>query len=183
MQNTNNRDGQIRQLVYTMENAVLNMPPGQEQMVWLVDFKGWTLTKAIPIKTVQETAHVLQFHYPERLYAAILYNPPHIFETFYMIVKPFLDPTTAAKVKFVYSDNAESMKILHTLFDKGKVEPSLAADDFHFTEYGRQMQNDDERTAITWNLGVKADNSPVPNISTLKLEPVVSSSERIAITG
>ncbi|KAH8974035.1 hypothetical protein BDL97_01G080200 [Sphagnum fallax] len=182
-QNTNNREGQIRQLVYTMENAVLNMPPGQEQMVWLVDFKGWTLSKAIPIKTVQETAHVLQLHYPERLYMAILYNPPHIFETFYMIVKPFLDPTTAAKVKFVYSDNAESMKILHTLFDKGEVEPSLAADDFHFTEYGRQMQNDDERTAITWNLGGEADNSPVANISTLKLEPVVSSSERIAITG
>jgi hypothetical protein len=85
MQNTNNREGQIRQLVYTMENAVLNMPPGQEQMVWLVDFKGWTLSKAIPIKTVQETAHVLQLHYPERLYMAILYNPPHIFETFYMV--------------------------------------------------------------------------------------------------
>jgi hypothetical protein len=69
------------------------------------------------------------------------------------IVKPFLDPTTAAKVKFVYSDNAESMKILHSLFDKGKVEPSLAADDFHFTEYASQMQHDDKRTAITWNLG------------------------------
>ncbi len=85
MQNTNNREGQIRQLVYTMENAVLNMPPGQEQMVWLVDFKGWTLSKAIPVKTVQEIAYVLQIHYPERLYVAILYNPPHIFETFYMV--------------------------------------------------------------------------------------------------
>jgi hypothetical protein len=67
-----------------MENAVLNMPPGQEQMVWLIDFKGWTNTK-VPIKTVKETARVLQFHYPERLYVAILYNPPRIFELFYAV--------------------------------------------------------------------------------------------------
>ncbi len=65
------------------------------------------------------------------------------------IVKRFFDPTTAAKVKFVYSDNAESMMILHTLFDEGKVESSL---DFHLTEYASQMQHDDKRTAITWNL-------------------------------
>jgi hypothetical protein len=67
-----------------MENAVLNMPPGQEQMVWLIDFKGWTPTK-VPIKTVQETARVLRSHYPERLHAAILYNPPTIFKSFYTV--------------------------------------------------------------------------------------------------
>jgi hypothetical protein len=67
-----------------MENAVLNMPPGQEQMVWLIDFKGWTPTK-VPTKTVKETARVLQFHYPERLHVAILYNPPRIFELFYAV--------------------------------------------------------------------------------------------------
>jgi hypothetical protein len=74
------------------------------------------------------------------------------------VVKWLFDPTTAGKVKFVYTNDAESMKILHTLFDKGKVEPSLAADDFDFTEYGRQMEDDDKRTAITWNLGGNADN-------------------------
>jgi hypothetical protein len=85
MQNTNNREGQIRQLVYTMENAVLNMPPGQEQMVWLVDLRGWTISKADPIITVYEIANVLKLHYPERLYIAILYNPPHIFQKFYAV--------------------------------------------------------------------------------------------------
>ncbi len=79
------REGQIKHLVYSMENAVLNLPPGQEEMVWLVDFKGWTINKAVPLKTVQETAYVLQTHYPERLSVGILYNPPHIFETFYTV--------------------------------------------------------------------------------------------------
>jgi len=68
-----------------MENAILNLPAGQEQMVWLIDFKEWSISKAIPVKTVQEIAYVLQNHYPERLGIAILYNPPHIFETFWLV--------------------------------------------------------------------------------------------------
>jgi hypothetical protein len=167
-----------------MENAVLNLPPGQEEMVWLVDFKGWTINKAVPIKTVQEIAYVLQNHYPERLSVGILYNPPHIFETFYTIVKPFLDPRTARKVKFVYSDDAESMKILDSLFDKDKVDASLADDDFDLAEYAKLMQSDDEKAAITWNLrgsGGGADTPhPIPNLSTLKLNTVNSSSQYTA---
>ena len=83
MQNTTAREGQIKQLIYSMENAILNLPEGQEEMVWLVDFKNWT--KAISIKLAQETAYVLQRHYPERLGIGILYNPPHIFETFWQV--------------------------------------------------------------------------------------------------
>ncbi|KAH8954643.1 hypothetical protein BDL97_08G090400 [Sphagnum fallax] len=183
-QNTSMREGQIKHLVYSMENAVLNLPPGQEEMVWLVDFKGWTINKAVPLKTVQETAYVLQTHYPERLSVGILYNPPHIFETFYTIVKPFLDPRTARKVKFVYSDDAESMKVLDTLFDKDKVDASLADDDFDLAEYAKLMQSDDEKAAVTWNLrgsGGGADTPhPIPNLSTLKLDTVNSSSQYTA---
>jgi hypothetical protein len=90
VQNTTSREGQIKQLVYSMENAILNLPAGQEQMVWLIDFKDWSMNKAIPVKTVQETANVLQNHYPERLGISILLNPPHIFETFWLVSSPNL---------------------------------------------------------------------------------------------
>lgn len=83
IQNTTSREGQIKQLVYSMENAILNLPEGQEEMVWLVDFKSWS--KAISIKLAQESAYVLQRHYPERLGVGILYNPPHIFEAFWQV--------------------------------------------------------------------------------------------------
>lgn len=85
VQNTTSRDGQIKQLVYSMENAILNLPADQEQMVWFIDFKGWSMGKSMPVKTVQEVAYVLQNHYPERLGMAILLNPPHIFETFWLV--------------------------------------------------------------------------------------------------
>lgn len=67
-----------------MENAILNLPPEQEQMVWLIDFHGFNLSN-ISVKVTKETAHVLQDHYPERLGLAILYNPPKFFESFWMV--------------------------------------------------------------------------------------------------
>lgn len=67
-----------------MENAILDLPPDQEQMIWMIDFHGFNLSH-ISIKVTRETAHVLQEHYPERLGVAILYNAPKIFEPFWMV--------------------------------------------------------------------------------------------------
>lgn len=88
MQNSKSTKGQIKYLVYCMENAILNLPPEQEQMVWLIDFQGFNMSH-ISIKVTRETAHVLQDHYPERLGLAILYNPPKIFEPFFTVSKFF----------------------------------------------------------------------------------------------
>lgn len=84
-QNTTSRDGQIKQLVYSLENAIWNLPAGQDEMVWLVDFKGWSMNMALSVKLAQEAAYVLQRHYPERLGLGILLNPPHIFEAFWQV--------------------------------------------------------------------------------------------------
>ena len=67
-----------------MENAILNLPDNQEQMVWLIDFHGFNMSH-LSIKVSRETAHVLQEHYPERLGLAVLYNPPKIFEPFWKV--------------------------------------------------------------------------------------------------
>lgn len=90
-QNTNSASGQIRYLVYCMENAILSLNSDQEQMVWLIDFQGWK-TSSISIKVTRETAHILQDFYPERLGLGILYNPPKVFESFWTVchdVPPF----------------------------------------------------------------------------------------------
>ncbi|KAL5570466.1 hypothetical protein UlMin_027041 [Ulmus minor] len=71
----------LQHLVYLLENAILNLPEDQEQMA----------CTSVPIKSTQETIHILQNHYPERLDVAFLYNPPWSFEAFWNIVKYFLD--------------------------------------------------------------------------------------------
>ncbi|CAA6659470.1 unnamed protein product [Spirodela intermedia] len=115
---------EIRYLVYCMENAILNLRPGQSQMVWLIDYDG------------KETAHILQDHYPERLGVAVLYNPPKFFEPFWK------------KVRFVYTDDPSSSKIMEDVFGMDRLESALGADSqlsFDYEEYANRMREDDKR--------------------------------------
>jgi len=73
-----------------LENAVLNLSDGQEQMSWLIDFTGFSFSTKISTKTAREIIHILQGHYPERLGIAILHNPPRIFQAFYKVCIPSL---------------------------------------------------------------------------------------------
>lgn len=151
-QNTKSTKGQIKYLVYCMENAILDLPQDQEQMVWLIDFHGFSMSN-ISIKVTRETAHVLQEYYPERLGVAILYDPPKIFEPFWTVAKPFLEPKTVAKVKFVYSDNPITMSIMDNLFDMEAVESTFGGKDdtgFDINKYAERMEEDDKRIPSFW---------------------------------
>ncbi|XP_057974660.1 uncharacterized protein LOC131162328 [Malania oleifera] len=151
-QNSKSTKGQIRYLVYCMENAILNLPPEQEQMIWLIDFHGFSLSN-ISVKVTRETAHVLQDHYPERLGLAILYNPPKFFEPFWTVVKPFLEPKTCNKVKFVYSNDLNTKRILEGLFDMEQLESAFGGNDsigFDIKKYADRMREDDKRMPSFW---------------------------------
>ncbi|CAN1188435.1 Phosphatidylinositol transfer protein 3 [Linum perenne] len=151
-QNTKSIKGQIRYLVYCMENAIMNLPPGQEKMVWLIDFEGFNLSH-VSLKVTRETANVLQNHYPERLGLAILYNPPKFFEPFWMAAKVFLEPKTHNKVKFVYSDVPETMKIMEEYFDMERLESAFGGKDmagFDIGEYAERMKEDDKKMPSFW---------------------------------
>ncbi|KAL2893892.1 Phosphatidylinositol transfer protein 3 [Bienertia sinuspersici] len=147
--------GQIKHLVYCMENAILNLPPNQEQMVWLIDFINFNLSN-VSLKAAKETAHVLQNHYPERLGVAILYNPPRFFEQFYKVVKPFLEPKTRKKVKFVYDDDVTTKKIMEELFEMDQLESAFGgniSESFDIEKYTQKMKEDDEKMHSFWEEG------------------------------
>ncbi|KAK9271022.1 hypothetical protein L1049_026610 [Liquidambar formosana] len=166
-QNSKSIKGQIRYLVYCMENAILNLPPNQEQMVWLIDFHGFNLSH-ISVKVTRETAHVLQDHYPERLGMAILYNPPKFFEPFWTVVKPFLEPKTYRKVKFVYSDDLITKKIMEDLFDMEQIESAFGGNDnsgFDINKYAERMREDDKRMPSFWTRGNTLSEDPQPALT------------------
>ncbi|ONK60745.1 uncharacterized protein A4U43_C08F22110 [Asparagus officinalis] len=166
-QSTNSTQGQIRYLVYCMENAILNLPEDQEQMVWLIDFHGFTMSN-ISVKVTKETANVLQDHYPERLGAMILYNPPKIFESFWMVVKPFLEAKTNKKVQFVYKVDHNSQKIMEELFDMDELETAFGGKNhtsFNYTDYAAKMMEDDKRMPLVWAGGDAAQPLPVSSLN------------------
>lgn len=153
MQNTSALDNQMKHLVYLIENAILNLPEGQEQMAWLIDFTGWSITNNVPIKSARETINILQNHYPERLAVAFLYNPPRIFEAFWMIVKYFMDPKTFQKVKFVYPKNKDSVELMKSFFDVDNLPTEFGGSatlNYDHEEFSRKMAQDDVKAAKFW---------------------------------
>ncbi|KAK7290716.1 hypothetical protein RIF29_05323 [Crotalaria pallida] len=149
IQTSNSAAGQIKYLVYCLENAILNLSPNQEQMVWLIDFQGWSAA-SISLKVTKEIAQVLQDHYPERLGLAIFYNPPKIFESFLTMAKPFLEPSTLKKVTFAYPDNPRSCMIIEELFDMDKLETFFGGKNtagFNYEAYAQKMREDDQKMA------------------------------------
>ncbi|ONK74007.1 uncharacterized protein A4U43_C03F1830 [Asparagus officinalis] len=167
-QNTNAIEGQVKYLVYCMENAIFNLPAGQEQMVWLISFCGFAMSH-MSVRMTKETANVLQDRYPETLGAAILYDPPKIFESFWMVVKPFLEPKTHRKVKFVYSVDPSSRKIMEELFNLDELETSFGgrnqASSFNFLEYDARMTEDDKKMALFWAGANASETVPMPSLS------------------
>lgn len=152
-QNTKKAKGQVRYLVYCMENAILNLPPGQDQMVWLIDFAGFGMSH-LSLHVTKLTADVLQGHYPERLGVAILYNAPRVFESFWKMASPILEPKTRNKVKFVYPDNPETDKIMEDLFNMDELECAFGGRSqasFNINDFAARMREDDNKMPLFWS--------------------------------
>lgn len=159
MQNTKDAEGNIRHLVYLIENSILNLGEGQEQMSWLIDFTGLSLSNSVPVRTARDIINILQNHYPERLAIAFLYNPPRIFEAFWKAVKYFLDPKTSQKVKFVYPKNKDSVEVMKSFFDVDNLPNEFggkATLKYDHDEFSRMMAQDDVKTAKFWGFDEKS---------------------------
>lgn len=69
------------------------------------------------------------------------------------VAKPFLEPKTVNKVKFVYADDPNTNKIMTELFDMEMVESAFGGkddSDFNITKYAERMREDDKRTISFW---------------------------------
>ncbi|XP_078432520.1 uncharacterized protein LOC144704132 [Wolffia australiana] len=165
-QNTKSVEGQIKYLVYCMENAIMNCEPGQSPMVWWIDYDRYKVSN-ISFKATKETAYVLQEHYPERLGVAILFNPPKYFEPFWKVARHVLDVKTREKVKFVYSDDPSTTKIVQDLvgidsFDS--FDEYAARLRFDFDEYSARMREDDTKVSLFWKTK-QVNGSVLPSFS------------------
>jgi len=99
-ENTETSPRQIRHLIFCLERAVDFMPPNQDSMVIIVDYKSTTLKTNPSISVARKVLGVLQQHYVERLGRAIVVNLPFLLNFFYKGISPFLDPVTRDKMRF-----------------------------------------------------------------------------------
>ena len=76
------------------------MPPEQESLVILVDYKSTTMRTNPSISVARKVLTILQHHYVETLGRALVVNLPMILSFFYKGISPFLDPVTRDKMRF-----------------------------------------------------------------------------------
>lgn len=93
------------------------------------------------------------------------------------IVKPFLEPKTFKKAKFVYSDDSESQKIMEDLFYMDKLELVFGGRNsvgFDFKLYEEKMREDDRKMSDSLNSEVASILSHQPSV-----ESVIEQSESL----
>ncbi|EEC78871.1 hypothetical protein OsI_19228 [Oryza sativa Indica Group] len=116
---------QIKHFVYLLESLAMNSADEQEEHVtWLIDLRGWSISST-PLSTSRESMHIVQNYYPGIIAVAILSNTPRIFESFWKIIKHFLEAKMSEKVKFLYTNNPESHKIVSEMFDMDLLETAF----------------------------------------------------------
>ena len=120
LENSVDHDANLLNLVYHLERAtgqrsVPGIPDGK--LVTVMDFKGYSLRTAPPMKTSRATLSILQNHYPERLHKFLLMNVPGIFAAFWSAISPFIDPVTKAKVVFLRGSPEQQRALLAEHFD------------------------------------------------------------------
>lgn len=110
-QNTTPSIRQVQHLVFMLERVIQFMPPGQDLLALLIDFKAapaeLNLSSKFPSLSIsKQVLHILQNHYPERLGRGLFTNIPWIGYTFFKVVGPFIDPYT--RLKTIYDQPFEN---------------------------------------------------------------------------
>jgi hypothetical protein len=149
-ENTKGQEGQLLNLVYILNTAIRLMSPGVEQWVLVLDFGGYSLKNAPPMKTSRAVLDIMQNHFPERLARAVLLDPPTLFYASYKIVEPFVDKHTREKVCFLRGKPEQLREQLNQYFDLSKLEQGLSGDlpyTYNHAQYGAQRSQEDEIAA------------------------------------
>lgn len=100
--NKNDRDLEAMKylIIYTLEKILKKANPEEERIMICFDLNGFSYS-CMDYDVVKLLVEILQFNYPDTLHVALVINAPFIFSACWVIIRPWLDPVTAAKALFV----------------------------------------------------------------------------------
>mmetsp|Transcript_26137 Transcript_26137/g.57575 ORF Transcript_26137/g.57575 Transcript_26137/m.57575 type:complete len:283 (-) Transcript_26137:41-889(-) len=102
LENSRSHDGNVLNLVYQLERGcTAARAAGVEKWTLIIDFKGYSISNAPPLKTSRATLSIMQDHYPERLHRCFMLDAPWLFSGAWAAISPFIDAVTSAKICFV----------------------------------------------------------------------------------
>lgn len=123
LEQTHDYEGNVAHLIFHLERAVKKSKC--EKWNLIIDFDGYSMKNAPPIKTSKTTLHIMQAHYPERLHKAFLIQPPWLFHVAFKALSPFIDPITRDKIVFVRGSKQDQVDLLAKHFPLSSLETCL----------------------------------------------------------
>lgn len=84
------------------------------------------------------------------------------------VVKPFLELKTQNKVKFVYSDDINTRRIMEDLFDMDQLESAFGGNDrvgFNINKYAERMREDDKKMPSFWAMETTPSEVSQPSLT------------------
>ncbi|KAJ1295527.1 hypothetical protein BS78_01G231200 [Paspalum vaginatum] len=172
MKSTNPLKERLKVFVYSLETMAMSLEGTHQEdgVVWMCDCRGWTLSST-PLWESRESLHIIQNYYPGLIAAAVMSNPPRIFESFWKLIKHIAEPTLMDKVKFVYSNDSESQRIIADMFDLDKLETGFGGRNtagLDITKYPEEMRRRRQMKGA-WTPANATASSPCPSVDSSSL--------------
>lgn len=157
-------------IVHQMELGRMIMHPPIEQSTIMFDLTKIGL-KNLDLSVGKFLIDMLQNNYPESMANAVVYGAPMFFWAFWQVLKPFLDPKTADKIRF-----ASKVSEIEPLLDIENIPVSMGGRDTYEYHYLPTILccTDEERERR--RLGLRP-GEPLPNAATPSSEEAPSSAD------
>jgi len=94
-------DEMVKFIPFCMERTIaLSEAQGTEQICIVFDLAGFGV-KSMDYELVKKLLGILGTFYPERLGKVLMWNGPALFNLFWTVIRPWIDPVSVKKVAFV----------------------------------------------------------------------------------
>jgi len=124
-------DGILAAILYNAERAIActerRSEESLEQFNIVFDYSGLKYEHSMSLAAAKAVVFALRDHYCERVQGIYLLDAPMVFQIFWNLIWPFLDPDTKKKIKFVTGEE-EKKQEFGDLFDKEEAVSCILAD-------------------------------------------------------
>lgn len=120
-------DKQLQYLIFNLESAIASMDASAsvEQMAWVLNWSGFSLSDAAPRAFGQRVLNVLSTNYPERLAGFFSLDAPLLFRVVWNFLSPFINSNTKRKMHFLtgsIAPGSNKYRKMADFFDLDQIE-------------------------------------------------------------
>lgn len=90
-------------IIHSMERLLREADPVEQRGIIVMDLKGFGLGN-MDYEVVKLLLSIVQANYPETMHRILVVDSPYIFSACWAVIRPWIDPVTAAKIEFIKRD-------------------------------------------------------------------------------